>query len=114
MSTSKIHCSYCDKKIGENERFIVGSHNEIYCRDCAEEDSITIYKVMGDYVGDETNTEEYNCIEKFEKALKNEIKEWEEHLKDYENINGERAEQRREFYRSKIRLAKDRYKEYFE
>ena len=36
------------------------------------------------------------------------------YLKDYENVTGERAEEKREFYRYRIRKAKEKYKEYFE
>ena len=114
MSVGKVHCLYCGKKIGELERFIVGKDDEIYCGECVEEDSITIYSVMGEIIGDERDTEEYNSIERFEKSLKNEIKDWEFHLKRWENTNGEGAEQRKEFYKNKIRLAKEKYKKYFE
>ncbi|WP_338993161.1 hypothetical protein [Fusobacterium vincentii] len=114
MSISKVHCLHCDKKIGENEKFIFVNENEVYCRDCVEEESITTYQIMGDYVGDENNTEEYDSIKEFEKTLKDEIERWEEYLKDYENVTGERAEEKREFYRYRIRKAKEKYKEYFE
>lgn len=73
MSISKVHCLHCDKKIGENEEFIFVNENEVYCRDCVEEESITTYQIMGDYVGDENNTEEYDSIKEFEKTLKDEI-----------------------------------------
>ncbi len=102
MSISKVHCLHCDKKIGENEEFIFVNENEVYCRDCVEEESITTYQIMGDYVGDENNTEEYDSIKEFEKTL------------NYENVTGERAEEKREFYRYRIRKAKEKYKEYFE
>ena len=113
MSISKVYCSYCDKEVKENEEFIVVNNNEVYCRDCAEEDSITIYEVMGNCVGDENNTEEHN-IKSFEKALKNEIKNWEDLLKDWENIETDEAKHHIEFFNSKLRQAKDRYKQYFE
>lgn len=38
MSISKVHCLHCDKKIGENEEFIFVNENEVYCRDCVEEE----------------------------------------------------------------------------
>lgn len=56
---AKIYCSNCGKEIKEDEEFIVVNDNEVYCGDCTEEDTFTTYRVGGECVGDETDTDEH-------------------------------------------------------
>lgn len=54
---AKIYCSHCEKEIEKEEEFIIAGDNQIYCRDCIEENNFTTYSVGGEVVGDENNTE---------------------------------------------------------
>lgn len=51
-------CSYCERPLKNREIVIVDSEGYI-CSDCYEEDSITFYRVGGEYFGDENDTELY-------------------------------------------------------
>ena len=108
---NKIYCSHCGKEIKKDEEFIVASDNEVYCRDCVEENTFTTYSVGGEVVGDENDTEEYDTIEKFEKSLKDEIKHWESYVEEYEKTDYKNMI---DFYKRKLSSAKSRYNEIFE
>ena len=108
---NKIYCSHCGKEIKKDEEFIVASDNEVYCRDCVEENTFTTYSIGGEVVGDENDIEEYDTIEKFEKSLKDEIKHWENCLEEYKKTDDEHMIT---FYKRKLESAKSRYNEIFE
>lgn len=107
---AKIYCSNCGKEIKEDEEFIVVNDNEVYCGDCTEEDTFTTYRVGGECVGDETDTEEYDSVEQFEKSLKDEIKHWEICLKEYQKTDDEHTIN---FYKRKLEIAKSKYNDHF-
>ena len=107
---AKIYCSHCEKEIEKEEEFIIAGDNQIYCRDCIEENNFTTYSVGGEVVGDENNTEEYDTIEQFEKSLKDEIKHWESYVEEYEKTDDKNMI---DFYKRKLSSAKNRYNELF-
>lgn len=54
-----VFCEYCDKDLDLDDVYIkVGDTR--YCSDCFEEDSITYYRVGGEFVGYENDVEEYD------------------------------------------------------
>lgn len=62
-----MYCS-CGRKIKKNERFYIVRENEIFCKDCLEEEYVRVYRTNDGE--DEFSQYEVNVFESMEEAIK--------------------------------------------